>query len=118
MGKTAKQANTVTLKTRTLIIIIVIVAIFAYFIGTIQYETEYEVASRNIDHWKEAYSTERKNTEEWKQRAKEAERTIEQNRINEERKNYHLDPVKPAFDNPKDQMLFELENALNSIEPD
>ena len=112
------NSKTVTMKTTTLIIILVIVSVIAYFFGSINYETEYEVAKHNADYWKEAYSTERQNTEEWRQRAKEAERTIEQNRINEERKNYHLDPVKPAFDNPKDQMLFELENALNAIEPD
>jgi len=74
MTKTTKQSKTVTLKTRTLIIIIVIVTIFAYFIGTVQYATEYEVASRDKDYWKEAYVSERQNAEEWKQRAKEAER--------------------------------------------
>lgn len=106
------------MKTTTLIIILVIVSVIAYFFGSINYETEYEVAKHNADYWKEAYSSERTNSEEWKKRAKEAERTIERDRIEKDRKNYHLDPVKPSFDNPRDQMLFELENALNAIEPD
>ena len=112
------NSKTVTMKTTTLIIILVIVSVIAYFFGSINYETEYEVAKHNADYWKEAYSSERSNSEEWKKRAKEAERTIERDRIEKDRKDYHLDPVKPSFDNPRDQMLFELENALNAIEPD
>lgn len=112
------NSKTVTMKTTTLIIILVIVSVIAYFFGSINYETEYEVAKHNADYWKEAYSSERTNSEEWKKRAKEAESTIERDRIEKDRKNYHLDPVKPSFDNPRDQMLFELENALNAIEPD
>ena len=120
LDEAQEQSNrkTVTMKTTTLIIILVIVSVIAYFFGSINYETEYEVAKHSADYWKEAYSSERSNSEEWKKRAKEAERIIERDRIEKDRKDYHLDPVKPSFDNPRDQMLFELENALNAIEPD
>ena len=112
------NSKTVTMKTTTLIIILIIVAVIAYFFGMAQYETEYKVEKNNHVYWKDAYSTERQNAEEWRKRAKEAESIIERDRIEKERKNYHLDPVKPSFDNPRDQMLFELENAINAIEPD
>lgn len=45
------------------------------------------------DYWIDAYTSVLNDFERWRKRAKEAERI--------RRKNYHLFPVKPSFDNPQ-----------------